>query len=60
MKCEICNRKLPLVCFACKCKLKFCKKHQNDHNCTFDYKEYNKDILSQQNPKIEVQKLIRL
>lgn len=32
-----CKRKLLLTDGACRCKSRFCSKHQHAHGCTFDY-----------------------
>jgi hypothetical protein len=44
--CAMCNCKLGMFSYPCKCKQKFCASHRHNfnHNCTFDYKnlEINK------------------
>jgi len=44
---EGCSYKLKLTDFPCRCEKYFCAKHRvaEDHDCSFDYKSYNKDIL---------------
>ena len=51
---EGCNKKITIYNTPCKCKLIFCKKHTffSDHNCTFDYKNNNKKILTISNPRV--------
>ena len=47
-KCTICNKKLKLTDFACRCGITFCTKHRlpEQHNCSHDFKkdvpDYNK------------------
>ena len=57
-----CNKKLELVCFPCKCELKFCKLHRLPelHNCKFDFKKNGKDILKKNNPLICNKKIIKI
>ena len=44
---EDCNCKLKLTDYACRCGKYFCSNHRlaETHNCTFDYKEFSKEIL---------------
>ena len=44
---ENCKKKLDLVPFECKCKLKFCKKHRlpEAHKCTYDFKKNGRELL---------------
>ena len=46
-RCHKCNKKLPLIPINCKCSLHFCNlcRDPNVHNCTFDYKKDNSNIL---------------
>lgn len=57
--CFICNKKLKFTSIKCKCDKHFCKMHKNekDHNCTFNYKLQQKDILEKMLPIITPQKL---
>lgn len=40
IRCQVCNKKLGLMPFECKCNGKFCALHRapETHNCQFDYK----------------------
>lgn len=45
--CNICNRKLSLYDYKCKCDKLFCSVHKyfTAHNCEYDYKtEYKKKL----------------
>ena len=57
--CSICQRKLKITDFACKCDKIFCKFHKfpEQHDCTFDYKKEQKEILEKKNPIIIPQKV---
>jgi hypothetical protein len=43
-----CNKKLKLTDMACRCEKTFCglHRHAETHNCTFDYKSYGREVLS--------------
>ena len=58
-KCLVCNKKIPIWMFACKCGNKYCKIHSapETHECTFNYKELGKTILEKNNPKIVISQL---
>ena len=57
--CSICQRKLKITDFACKCNKTFCKYHKfpEQHDCPFDYKKEQKEILEKKNPIIIPQKV---
>ena len=60
IKCHFCNRKLNLINqFECKCNYIFCINHKSsfDHNCTFNYKEYERNIIKKNNPVIVAKKI---
>ena len=44
---DLCKKKLTLTSTACKCKKYFCASHhyEDQHECTFDYKEQQKKDL---------------
>jgi hypothetical protein len=44
---DTCRHKLLLSDFPCKCAKTFCSSHRHSehHNCEFDYKQNQKDIL---------------
>lgn len=54
-RCAQCRRKLGAFGgIECKCGIIYCTKHRyaDEHNCTFDYKAENKQILTKLNPRI--------
>jgi hypothetical protein len=57
-KCYNCRKK-KLIIETCKCKLEFCLDCLPFfiHNCIFDWKKENKNILEKTNPKIEAIKV---
>ena len=59
MKCKQCKKKMVLS-FDCKCTQSFCINCLPSfmHGCKFDYKEEKKKILTDNNVKIEKEKVI--
>ena len=59
-RCTVCNKKVGLIPFTCKCNdsFKFCSKHRLDHDCTFDYRKEQLDKLMKENPKVVAPKII--
>ena len=57
--CTICYKKLKITAIKCKCENYYCKIHKNEnqHNCTFNYKLQQKDILEKEMPIIEAKKI---
>jgi len=57
--CQICNKKLPLTFFTCKCQVKTCIKHRWEHAniCQYDYKTAAKEELRKNNPVLISQKI---
>ena len=47
-RCPICNKKLGLLPYTCKCGLDFCVRHIQPelHNCTYDHKTHSKELLN--------------
>jgi hypothetical protein len=42
---EICNKKLKLTDFKCRCDKRYCQLHRipETHDCTFNFKDVQKD-----------------
>lgn len=60
MKCQNCKKKINIgYDYKCKCDKQFCQTCLPSfiHNCTFDYREHKKKILSEENIKIEKSKV---
>ena len=59
IKCNCCNKKLKLTAIKCKCDKYFCKLHlaEKNHNCSFDYKGYNQNLLEKTNPVVNCVKI---
>merc|ERR1712137_845923 len=54
-RCFLCNKKIGLLGFQCKCLYIFCDvhRHAEDHNCSFDHKSWGQEILKKQNPVVD-------
>lgn len=61
-KCFNCKRKVGLLGFRCRCDFVFCSKHRyaEEHGCTYNYKEAQKEKLSADNVKVVGSKIERI
>ena len=61
-RCYNCNKKIKLMEYNCRCENIFCVKCRmpEDHNCTFDHKNFGKLDLENKLEKVVGQKLIKL
>lgn len=62
-RCQLCNKKLPLALqFECRCGFNYCGIHRSteSHQCTFDYKTYDRKILEERNQRVVADKLERI
>ena len=59
IKCTICNKKLGLMPFKCKCEQLFCSAHRaaEDHKCKYDFKGEAKEWLEKNNKACITSKL---
>jgi AN1-type zinc finger protein 5/6 len=53
-RCPVCNKKLGLLPFECKCGKLFCIKHKDPeaHDCTYDFKSESKERLGDKLVKV--------
>ena len=60
--CAKCDKKLKLTDMKCKCDNYYCALHRYSdcHDCTFDYKNFNKNLLEKQNPSVKFQKIDKI
>lgn len=58
-RCWMCNKKIGLAGFDCRCGYIFCGncRHAEEHNCDFDFKTSGREILRKQNVKVVADKL---
>ena len=54
MNCEVCEKKIKLSSYPCKCEKYFCKEHfvPESHMCSYNYKEEHKKKIYEKNPII--------
>lgn len=50
-KCPMCNRRTNILDIKCKCGNVFCMTHRlpEDHKCTFNFKEFERERLQKNN-----------
>lgn len=62
LKCKNCNKKLKLMPFTCKCENNYCSKcrYPEIHNCEYDFKNYQKNILKKQLVKVVCKKIDKI
>ena len=58
-KCHTCSVHLGIVAIKCKCKNPYCYRHiqPEKHDCKFDFKTENKELLEKKLIKVEPQKV---
>ena len=58
-RCGVCNKKLPLTTFPCRCQKSFCVAHRGDvqHSCPYDYKKEGRQCLSTLLVKVQAEKV---
>ncbi|XP_020228935.1 zinc finger A20 and AN1 domain-containing stress-associated protein 7 [Cajanus cajan] len=61
-RCSICNKKVGLTGFVCKCGSTFCGTHRypEEHQCSYDFKAAGKEEISQANPVVKSDKVKRI
>ncbi|XP_055932791.1 protein starmaker-like [Argiope bruennichi] len=61
-KCFVCNKKLGLTAFTCRCGGLYCSQHRYDkeHDCNFDYKSMGAEEIRKNNPLIVAEKISKL
>lgn len=63
-KCTICNKRVGITFFKCKCNddSMFCAQHRypETHNCTIDYKQIGQNKIKIDNPIIVADKITKI
>lgn len=61
-RCFTCNRKIGLTSFKCRCGYYYCVNHRHAelHECEFDYKAMNKELLRKLNPIVKAAKVAKI
>ena len=60
-RCFECNKKVGLTGFKCRCCYVYCAlhRHADGHNCTFNYKQMDRDLLAKNNPVVQADRVTR-
>ncbi|KAE9547994.1 hypothetical protein FO519_008795 [Halicephalobus sp. NKZ332] len=61
-RCLMCNKRVGLTGFTCRCGGLYCGEHRYDqaHDCTFDYKTMEREEIRRNNPMIVSDKIQRI
>ncbi|XP_021753847.1 zinc finger A20 and AN1 domain-containing stress-associated protein 4-like [Chenopodium quinoa] len=61
-RCEMCNKKVGMIGFKCKCGSTFCGSHRypEEHTCTFDHKAAGIVAIAKDNPLVVPKKLQKI
>ncbi|XP_076886796.1 zinc finger A20 and AN1 domain-containing stress-associated protein 1-like [Bidens hawaiensis] len=61
-RCLVCNKKVGVVGFKCKCGDTFCGSHRypENHDCGFDFKKTGRDSIAKANPVVKADKVDRI
>lgn len=61
-RCSVCNKKVGLLGFDCRCGGLYCALHRgdNDHDCQFDYKSVQRAELAEKNPRVVGEKVKKI
>lgn len=61
-RCNNCNKKIKIMSFDCKCNGLFCSqcRYADSHNCSFDWKNHERNILKKNNPQIVTSKFNKI
>ena len=57
-----CRKRVNVLGYDCKCNsaFLFCSKHQNNHNCTFNYQQEAQAKLAKDNPVVIAKKIDKI
>ncbi len=61
-RCWECKKKVGLLGIKCRCGFIYCSKHRysDQHNCQFDFKAREKDLLRQRLPQVAGEKINKI
>ncbi|KAK1419089.1 hypothetical protein QVD17_28246 [Tagetes erecta] len=61
-RCLICNKKVGVIGFKCRCGDTFCGSHRypEKHDCEFDFRKTGRDAIAKANPVVRADKVDRI
>lgn len=61
-RCYKCNKRVGLLGFKCRCGVICCRPHLHaeEHDCTFNYQEFGRQVIETRNPKLVTEKFDRM
>lgn len=61
-RCYHCNKKVGIYGFSCRCGFNFCSSHRyaDAHDCTFDYKTFEREQLRKTHQAVVADKIQRI
>ena len=61
-RCPVCNKRLGLTSFVCRCDVRFCVNHVQAelHDCNYDHKTQQRKELEKQLPQVVAEKVIKI
>jgi predicted nucleic acid binding AN1-type Zn finger protein len=59
---DTCKTKLGLIPFECRCLMNYCPEHRlpENHQCSFDYKNFGKSLIEKNNQKVIGEKIQKI
>lgn len=61
-RCATCRKRVGLTGFKCRCEVMLCESHRypEQHDCTFDYKQFGRDAIAKANLVVKAEKLDKI
>ena len=61
-RCWLCNKRVGLTGFKCRCGGTFCSSHRysENHDCSFDYKGVGREAIAKANPVVKADKIEKI
>ncbi|PKA45825.1 Zinc finger A20 and AN1 domain-containing stress-associated protein 6 [Apostasia shenzhenica] len=61
-RCLMCQKKVGITWFKCRCGSTFCSSHRypETHHCSFDYKSAGREAIAKENPVVKADKIEKI
>jgi len=61
-RCWLCNKRVGLTGFKCRCGGTFCSSHRysENHECSFNYKGVGREAIAKANPVVKADKIEKI